>query len=161
MKSLIISILFLTTSLFGQTVDFKVNGGKTDIYKDAISHYIDSIQKASKVTFDTLFILNNNEDFPENISLNTAGEVINKINIVFQDTTFISNRLKYHRSFIALSILADQNAGKERINISIISFLVTKDKVKAISIPLKSCRVRYFYNQSKKEFEYKNIVCDY
>ena len=108
-----------------------------------------------------MFILNNNEDFPENISLNTAGEVINKINIVFQDTTFISNRLKYHRSFIALSILADQNAGKERINISIISFLVTKDKVKIIFLPLRSCRVRYFYNQNKKEFEYKNIVCDY
>ena len=160
MKSLIISILFLTTSLFGQTVDFKVNGGKTDIYKDAISHYIDSIQSASKITLDTLFVLNNTEDFPESITRKAEGEVINKINIVFQDTTYISNRLKYHRSFIALSIQADQNAGKERINISIISFLVTKDKVKAIFIPLKFCRVRYFYNQIKREFEYKNIVCD-
>jgi hypothetical protein len=159
MKSLIISILFLTTSLFGQTVDFKVNGGKTDIYKDAISHYIDSIQNASKITFDTLFVLNNDE-FPESIGRNTEG-VINKINIVFQDTAYVSNRLKYHRSFMALNIQADQNSGKERINISIISFLVTKDKVKTIFVPLKSCRVRYFYNQIKKEFEYKNIVCEH
>ena len=161
MKSLIISILFLTTSLLAQTVDLKVNGGKTDIYKDAISHYIDSIQNKSKITFDTLFVFNNTEDFPESITRNAAGEVINKINIVFLDTIYISNRLKYHKSFIALSILADQNSGKDRINISIISFLVTKDKVKAISIPLKSCRFRYIYNQSKKEFEFSRIVCDY
>lgn len=103
---------FLKSSLFGQTVDIKVNGGKTDIFKDAISHYIDSIQKASKITFDTLFVLNNSEDFPESISRNTTEEVINKINVVFQDTTYISNRLKYHRSFIALSIQANQNSGK-------------------------------------------------
>lgn len=103
---------FLKSSLFGQTVDIKINGGKTDIFKDAISHYIDSIQKASKITFDTLFALNNSEDFPESISRNTTEEVINKINVVFQDTTYISNRLKYHRSFIALSIQANQNSGK-------------------------------------------------
>ncbi len=159
MKSIIISIFFLTTSLFGQTVDFKVNGGKTNIYKDAISHYIDSIQKTSKITFDTLFVLNN-EFFPESSARNTEG-VINKINIIFQDTTYISNRLKYHRSFMALNISDDQNSGKDRIDIIIISFLVTKDKVKSVFLPLKSCRFRYIYNKSKKEFEFSRIVCDY
>lgn len=156
---LIIFILLLTSSVFGQTVDFKVNGGKTNIYQDAIRHYIDSIHKSSKLTFDTLFVLNN-EFFPESSARNTEG-VINKINIVFQDTAYISNRLKYHRSFMALNISDNQNSGKEQISISIISFLVTKDQVKNIFVPLKSCRVRYFYNQTKKEFEYKNIVCDY
>jgi hypothetical protein len=141
------------------TVDFKVNDGKTNIYQDAIRHYIDSIHKASKLTFDTLFVLNN-EFFPESNARNTEG-VINKINIIFQDTAYISNRLKYHRSFMALNISDNQNSGKERIDISIISFLVTKDKVKTVFIPLKSCRFKYIYNQSKKEFEFYRIVCDY
>jgi hypothetical protein len=159
MKSLIVFVLFLTKSLFGQTVDFKVNGGKTNIYQDAVRHYIDSIQKVSELPIDTLFVLNNDE-FPESVAHNTEG-VIYKINIVFQDTAYISTRLKYHRSFTALNIQADQNSGKEQISISIISFLVTKGKMKSIFIPLKSCRVRYFYNQTQKEYEFKNILCDY
>lgn len=159
MKSFIIYILFVTTSLFGQTVNFKVNGGKTTIYQDAIRYYIDSVHIGSKINFDTLFVLNN-EEFPEMTAHATEG-VISKIHIVFQDTATISNRLKYHRSFMALNIIADQNSGKEQVTILIISFLVTKDKEKAIFVPLKSCRVRYFYNPIKREFEYKNILCDY
>lgn len=149
----IILILLLTSSVFGQQVDFKVNGGQKNIYHDAIAHYIDSIYYNDKPTLDTLFILKN-EEFTENILPIT----IKKINICFQDTSNINRRLKGNRHIRALNISADTNLGKDRINILINSFIISSDNK---GKPTRSCRIRYYYNQDKKEFEFKNIVCEY
>ncbi len=158
MRSLIIFILLLTTKLFGQPVDLKVNGGKTDIYKDAITHYIDSVHNVSKLNFDTLFILNNDE-FPDGCARKTEG-VIKKVHILFQDTTTMSLRLKHQNSLIALNMAANQNLGKEKINILIYTFRVTQGKTKILYTPVRPCTVRYIYNNSKKEFEFHKITWD-
>ncbi len=157
MKTLLF-ILLLTTKLFGQPVDLKVNGGKTDIYRDAISHYIDSVHSRGKLTFDTLFILNN-EEFPDSCARKTEG-VLKKVNVVFLDTATMSNRLKYNSSLIALNIQANQNLGKEKINILIYTFLVSQGKTKCNFKPLWPCKVKYIYNNSKKEFEFYKITWD-
>jgi hypothetical protein len=75
----IIFILLFTSSLFGQQVDYKVNGGQTDIYNDAIAHYIDSLHNIDNLNIDTLFILKNDE-FKKNV----LPRVIKNINISFQ-----------------------------------------------------------------------------
>lgn len=155
MRTLLLLIL-LTAKLFGQPVDLKVNGGKTDIYKDALIHYIDSVNNRGKLTFDTLFILNNDE-FPDSCARKTEG-IIKKINVVFLDTATMSNRLKYQNSLIALNIQANQNLGKEKINIQMHSFLVTLEKAKIKHTYLGPCIVRYIYSESKKEFEFHKIV---
>ncbi|MBL7911091.1 MAG: hypothetical protein JNJ41_08575 [Bacteroidia bacterium] len=155
MRTLLL-LLILTTKLFGQPVDLKVNGGKIDIYKDALIHYIDSIHNRGKLTFDTLFILNNDE-FPDSCARKTEG-VIKKINVVFLDRATMSDRLKYQSSLIALNMAANQNLGKEKINILIYTFRVTQGKTKILYTPVRPCTVRYIYNNSKKEFEFHKIT---
>lgn len=153
----IIFLLTLTSFLFGQDIDFpkahhKVNDGQTNIYTDAIIHYIDSIYYSDKPTFDTLFVFKNAE-----IEVNIFPKAIKNIPVFFQDTS-TSNRLRKNKSIRAFNIFSDQSLGKDRINIIINSFVLSSDyKAK----PTRSCRVRYYYNSSKKEFEFKNIVCDY
>jgi hypothetical protein len=153
----IILLLFLTSTLFGQDpdfqqVDYKVNGRQTNIYTDAIQHYIDSIYFVDKPTFDTLFILKNAE-----LTANIFPKTIKNIPVCFQDT-LTSFRLRKNKSMRAFNVSSDQSQGKERINILIISFVLSPDyKAK----PTRSCRIRYYYNSTKKEFEFKNIACDY
>lgn len=154
----IIFILSFTSKLFGQNPDFqqadlKVDGRQTNIYTDAVMQYIDSLYDQDKPIFDTLFILKNDE-LTENIFPNS----IKKINICFQDTSYLYRRLKNNGQIRALNIFSDQNHGKDRINISIISFLISSDNK---GKPTKGCRIWYYYNQTKKEYEFKNIVCDY
>ena len=149
----ILFFLLLTSSVFGQQVDYKVNSGQTNIYHDAITHYIDSIYYKDKPNFDTLFILKNDE-FTVSILPNT----IKNIPICFQDTSIVYGRLENNRHIRALNIFADTNLGKDRINISIISFIISSDSK---GTPTRSCRIKYYYSQDKKEFEFKNIVCDY
>ena len=144
----------MTSSLFGQQVDYKVNGGQTNIYNDAIMHYIDSVYN-DKSTFDTLFILKNDE-----LTENIIQSVYKKINISFQDSLNISKRLKYHKTLTALNIFSDQNSGKDHIKMLIISFIISKDKGKSNYKPFENCTVRYIFNHSKKEFEFHKIVCD-
>lgn len=151
-------IFFLTSKLFGQDVDFqkadyKVNGGQTNIYTDAIARYIDSIYFTDKPTLDTLFILKNPE-----LTANIFPNKISQVNICFQDTVILYRQLKNNRSLRALNIFSDQTLGKDRVNISIFSFLISlENKGK----PTRGCRISYYYNHSKKEFEFKNIACDY
>jgi hypothetical protein len=133
--------------------DYTVNGGKTNIYTDALTHYIDSVYHGDKPNFDTLFIFKNAE-ITENVFPNTIGKII----VCFQDTSTIYSRLKNNRQMRALNIFSDQGLGKDRINLIVVSFLISSEyKGK----PTKSCRMRYHYNQIKKEFELRNIVCDY
>lgn len=143
----------MTSSLYGQQVDCKVNGGQTNIYNDAIIHYIDSLCVIDNLAVDTLFILKNDE-FTKNI----LPSVIRNINISFHETSNLYKRLKNNRHVRAFNLFADTSLGKDRINITIISFIISADNK---GKPTKSCRIRYFYNQAKKEFEFKNIVCDY
>lgn len=148
-------LLLLTTSLFGQPTDIKVNNGQTNIYTDAILHYIDSAHNDNNLPFDTLFILKN-EELTQNIMQN----VINKTNISFQDSVNISERLKYHKSLKALNIFSNRNLGKDRINIIIVSFIISRNKEKNEYKPFENCTVRYTYDHNKKEFGFYQIVCD-
>lgn len=153
----IILLLFLTSSVFGQDVefpkaDYNVNGGRTNIYTDAVAHYIDSLYYFDKPTFDTLFIFKNAE-----IETNIFPKTIKNIPVCFQDTAS-SYSLRKSKSMRAFNVFSDQSLGKDRINILIFSFLLSPDyKAK----PTRSCRIRYYYNPARKEFEFRDIACDY
>lgn len=154
MKS-ITFILFLTTSLFGQPTDIKVNNGQTNIYTDAILHYIDSAHNDNNLPSDTLFILKNEE-----LSENMTPGIIKRTIISFQDSVNISERLKYHRSLKALNIFSNRNLGKDRINIIIVSFIISRNKEKNEYKPFENCTVKYTYDHNKKEFGFYQIVCN-
>ena len=154
----ILLILFFASRMFGQDPDFpkadhKVNGGQTNIYTDAITHYIDSLYESDKPAFDTLFILKNAE-ITENVFPNT----IKKIPVCFRDSSAIHRRLKNNRKIRAFNVFSDQSLGKDRINMIVVSFLMSSENK---GQPTKFCRMRYYYNHIKKEFEFKNSVCDY
>lgn len=154
----IIIILFLASGMFGQDPDFpkadyKVGDGQRNIYTDAVMHYIDSLYDGDKPIFDPLFILKNAE-----VTENIFPGTIKKINICFQDTSAIYRRLKNNRQIRAFNVFSDQDPGKDLINIIVVSFLISSDHK---GKPTKSCRMRYYYNPTKKEFEFRNIACDY
>jgi len=113
--------------MFGQDIDFPkaeytVNGGQANIYTDAVIHYIDSLYDSDKPTFDTLFILKNAE-----VTENIFPSTIKKTIVCFQDTSAMYRRLKSNRRMRAFNIFSDQGLGKERINIIVVSFLISPD----------------------------------
>jgi len=145
--------IFHYAQQYDEQINIKVNSGKTNIYCDAIKHYIDSVYRRDNSAHDTVFVLKNGE-FPDNCIQSS----IQKINIVSQDTATMVNRFQYHKVLTALNIAPNLNFGKDRIDIIIVPFLVSKTKEKINYVPLGNCNVVYNYNANSKEFEFQRII---
>ena len=149
-------LFFLTTTVFGQTVDLKVNGGKISIYSDAVAHFIDKQTGKDNVKFDTLYILRTSGEngiLPDN----TFKKQTATTTIVLADTAEISRLLEHRKSLIALNLFAEQNS-KDYIAVLIFPFNVVKEGFKSKYLPLQAWDSEYNYSNSQKEFVFDKLT---
>jgi hypothetical protein len=150
---LLLILLLLTTTTYGQSINTTTQGGQSNIYNDAIKHYISFASRGYKSIFDTLLVLK-----VDNITDSLSSKIKN-CQIIILDSTEISKSIKSDISFIAHKIFP-LNFDQGRFYINIVPFRVYKKTDKVIFDNSGSCVISYLYNNSNKQFTFYRTSCN-
>jgi len=153
MTKLLSLLLFFITAAYGQTINTTTQGGRKNIYNDAIKHYISFVSRNDKSIFDTLLVLKD-----DNITDSLLLKIQNS-HIIILDSTEISNRLKSDISFIAHKLLP-VNFDNGLFYINIVPFRVHKKTDEVIFENSGTCVVSYIYDNSKRRFMFYRVACN-
>jgi hypothetical protein len=152
MKRIFHLLLFISTAAYSQSVNTTVKREQTNIYNDAVKHYMLFISGNNNLTFDTLLVL---ED--ANIT-DSLLENIQNSKVIILDSAEISYRLKSDKSFIAHKVLPlGFDRGKFFINI--IPFRIFNRAGKIVLENSGGCIIRYLYDNKRKGFIFFNSAC--